>query len=73
VATESETVLPLPHSSQMITVCSAPGEGYADAHVARSPTMPNKRIEFAPFGRPTRKRQSRLLTAHSRRYAGTKL
>jgi hypothetical protein len=30
---------------------------------------PNKRIEFAPFGRPTRKRQGRLLAAHSRRWA----
>ena len=31
--------------------------------------MHNKRIEFAPFGRPTRKRQGRLLAAHPRRYA----
>jgi hypothetical protein len=33
-------------------------------------TTPNKRIECAPFGRPTRKWQSRLLAAHSRRWAG---
>jgi hypothetical protein len=31
--------------------------------------MPNKRIAFAPCGRPTRKRPCRLLAAHSRRYA----
>ena len=28
---------------------------------------PNKRIEFAPFGRPTRKQLRCLLAAHSRR------
>jgi hypothetical protein len=28
---------------------------------------PNKRIEFAPFGRPTRKQRGCLLAAHSRR------
>jgi hypothetical protein len=31
--------------------------------------MANKRIEFAPFGHPTRTRRGRLLAAHSRRYA----
>jgi hypothetical protein len=31
---------------------------------------PNKRIEFAPFGRPTRKGEAPLLAAHSRRMNG---
>ena len=31
--------------------------------------MPNKRIELAPFGRPTRKQRGCLLAAHPRRYA----
>jgi hypothetical protein len=31
--------------------------------------MPNKRIECAPFGRPTRKQLCCLLAAHSRRWA----
>src|SRR5262245_60242902 len=30
---------------------------------------PNKRIEFAPFGRPTRKQRGCLLAAHPRRSA----
>ncbi len=29
--------------------------------------MPNKRIEFAPFGLPTRNSEALLLAAHSRR------
>jgi hypothetical protein len=29
--------------------------------------MPNKRIEFAPFGRPTPNGEAPLLAAHSRR------
>jgi hypothetical protein len=32
-------------------------------------TMPNKRMEFAPFGRPTRNGEARLLAAHRWRYA----
>jgi hypothetical protein len=31
------------------------------------PSKPNKRIEFAPFGRPTRKKLCCLIAAHSRR------
>jgi hypothetical protein len=48
-------------------VCSAPAGECSDDQGARSIAMPNKRIEFAPFGRPTRKQLCCLLAAHSRR------
>ena len=38
------------------------------SYVYRRGGMPNKRIECAPFGRPTRKQLCCLLAAHSRRW-----
>ena len=38
-------------------------------HLVYEFAVPNKRIEFAPCGRPTRKGDAPLLAAHSRRWA----
>jgi hypothetical protein len=50
-------------------VVEAQHEPRAAPHLSREERVPNKRIEFAPFGRPTRKQRCCLLAAHSRRWA----